>query len=74
MLVIGACGVTRPEGERADNRTHGTVEVGVGTGGYRHVRAHVCKPIGQNGEISVDVEHTGWGRRARLASLETLGP
>jgi hypothetical protein len=70
ILVIGPCGIVRHEGEQADDKAHGSVEVGVGTGGYRHVRAHVCKPIGQNGEVSVDVEHTEWGRRARFASLD----
>jgi len=74
VLVIGPCGAVRPQGEKADDKAHGSVEVGVGTGGYRHVGAHICKPVGQDGEVSVDVEHTEWGRRARLASLEALRP
>ena len=37
----------------------------VGTRGYRHVGAVVCKPIGESGSVTVAVEHTEWGGRRR---------
>jgi len=65
-VVPGPCG-PRQVGKdgKPDNRAHGVVDVGVGTGGYRHVGVSACKPLGDNGAIAVSVSQTqaNWGRR-----------
>lgn len=69
---IGPCGDIRPASAPADRKPHGQVEVGVGTGGYRHVAAAVCKPIGENGAVAVAIDYTKWdgGRRRHLAEVD----
>lgn len=62
---MGPCG---PQAVSADGKTetkaHGYVEAGIGTNGYRHVAAGVCKPLGDNGAIAVSVSQTqAQGRR-----------
>jgi hypothetical protein len=56
---MGPCGpqAVAPDG-KTDTRAHGYVEAGVGTSGYRHIAAGVCKPIGENGAIAVSVGQT----------------
>jgi len=41
-----------------DRRVHGTVEVGVGTHGYRHVGVTAHYPVGKTGHVSVAVGST----------------
>ena len=72
--TIGPCGVVHQPGQprdaKADQAPHGQIEVGVGTGGYRHIGGVVCKPIGENGSVTVAVDHTEWnggGRRHLVA-------
>jgi hypothetical protein len=62
---VGPCG---PEAVTADGKTetkpHGYAEGGVGTGGYRHIAAGVCKPLANGGAIAVSVsESQAQGRR-----------
>jgi hypothetical protein len=56
---MGPCG---PQAVSADGKTetkaHGYVEAGVGTGGYRHIAAGLCKPLGDNGAIAVSVSQS----------------
>ena len=64
-VVAGPCG---PEAVSADGRVatnpHGFVDAGVGTSGYRHIAAGVCKPLANGGAVSVSVSDTqGQGRR-----------
>ena len=50
---------------RADDRPHGAVWGGVGTGGYRNVGGVVTQPLGDCGQITLGVDHTeggGWRR------------
>ena len=65
-VVPGPCG-PRQIGKdgKSDRAAHGEVDVGVGTGGYRHVRVSACKPLGDNAAIAVSVSqtHADWGRR-----------
>lgn len=46
-----------PRDEAADlqpeRRVRGEVEVGVGTGGYRHVSGRIDAPLGKNGHVSI---------------------
>ena len=68
QMAMGPCG---PEKVKADGtletKPHGEVEVGVGTGGYRHAAGYVCQPIGQNAAIAVGVSQTQYdqGHRRR---------
>jgi hypothetical protein len=62
---VGPCG---PEKVAADGSTetkaHGFVEAGVGTQGYRHIAAGVCKPLANGGAIAVSVSQSQFqGRR-----------
>jgi len=56
---MGPCG---PEAVTDDGQTetkpHGFVEAGVGTGGYRHIAAGVCKPLANGGAIAVSVSQS----------------
>ena len=56
---MGPCG---PQAVTADGKTetkaHGYVEAGVGTGGYRHVAAGVCKPLANGGAVAVSVSQS----------------
>jgi hypothetical protein len=67
--VMGPCGPTRKTADgKPDHAPHGQVEVGVGTGGYRHIGGVVCKPIGDNAAVTIAVDQTQWNggrRRAR---------
>jgi hypothetical protein len=58
-VALGPCGPekVKPDGT-LETKPHGEVEVGVGTGGYRHASAVVCQPIGQNGAVTVGVSDT----------------
>jgi len=56
---LGPCG---PEAVAADGKTgttpHGYVEGGIGTNGYRHIGAGVCKPLANGGAIAVSVSQS----------------
>ena len=56
---LGPCG---PEAVAADGKTetkpHGYIEGGVGTHGYRHIGAGVCKPLANGGAIAVSVSQS----------------
>ena len=45
------------EGPTSDGRVHGEVMAGVGTGSYRAAGARLCAPLGQDGEVQIDVRH-----------------
>jgi hypothetical protein len=68
QIAMGPCGPekVKPDGS-LETKPHGEVEVGVGTGGYRHVAGYVCQPIGQDGAVTVGVSQTqgdqGYRRR-----------
>jgi hypothetical protein len=56
---MGPCGPQAVAADgKADTRAHGFVEAGVGTSGYRHIAAGVCKPLGDNGAIAVSVSQS----------------
>ncbi len=56
---MGPCGPQAVAADgKTDNRAHGFVEGGVGTSGYRHVAAGVCKPLANGGSVSVSVSDT----------------
>jgi hypothetical protein len=62
---LGPCG---PEAVAADGKTetkaHGYIEGGVGTNGYRHIAAGLCKPLANGGAIAVSVSQSqAQGRR-----------
>ncbi len=58
-VQMGPCGPQAVSADgKADNRAHGFVEGGVGTSGYRHVAAGVCKPLANGGAIAVSVSDT----------------
>ncbi|WP_240903632.1 hypothetical protein [Caulobacter sp. 602-2] len=48
-------------------KVHGSVEVGVGTGGYRHVAATALFPVGETGTLGVAVAQTDYGKNGRWA-------
>jgi len=48
-----------------DRSAHGEVGAGIGTNGYREVHAAVCKPIGDNGFVSISAGKTEWGGKRR---------
>jgi hypothetical protein len=62
---LGPCGPQTVSADgRADTKPHGYVEAGVGTRGYRHIAAGVCKPLANGGAIAVSVGQTEFqGRR-----------
>jgi hypothetical protein len=64
-VQMGPCGPQRVDADgKTDNRAHGFVEGGVGTSGYRHVAAGVCKPLANGGAVAVSVSDTqAQGRR-----------
>jgi hypothetical protein len=59
QMAMGPCGPEKvlPNG-KLDTAAHGQAEVGVGTGGYRHIGAAVCQPIGQNAAVAVSISQT----------------
>lgn len=46
-------------------KIHGSVEVGVGTGGYRHMGVTAFYPVGENGTLGVAVSQTDYGKNGR---------
>lgn len=46
-------------------KVHGSVEVGVGTGGYRHMSATALFPVGETGTLGVAVSQTEFGKNGR---------
>ncbi len=46
-------------------KVHGSVEVGVGTGGYRHMSASALFPVGETGTLGVAVSQTEFGKNGR---------
>lgn len=46
------------EGIEEERRVHGTVELGIGTHGYRHGSVTAHYPVGKNGHVSVAVGST----------------
>jgi hypothetical protein len=58
-MAMGPCGPekVKPNGQ-LETKPHGEIEAGVGTGGYRHVAAAVCQPIGQNSAVAVGISDT----------------
>jgi hypothetical protein len=58
-IRAGPCGPQMIAADgRADTKAHGYVDVGVGTRGYRHIAAGVCKPLAGGGAIAVSVSDT----------------
>jgi hypothetical protein len=56
---MGPCGPQAVTADgKTDNRAHGFVEGGIGTSGYRHVAAGVCKPLANGGAVAVSVGDT----------------
>jgi hypothetical protein len=56
---MGPCGPQAVSADgKTDNQAHGFVEGGIGTGGYRHVAAGVCKPLANGGAVAVSVSDT----------------
>jgi hypothetical protein len=56
---MGPCGLQAVTADgKTDNRAHGFVEGGIGTSGYRHVAAGVCKPLANGGAVAVSVGDT----------------
>jgi hypothetical protein len=59
--AMGPCGPTRRTADgKPDLSPHGQVEVGVGTGGYRHIGGVVCKPLSANSAVTIAVSQTQW--------------
>ena len=66
-MAMGPCGPEKVLANgKLDTAAHGQAEVGVGTGGYRHIGGAVCQPIGQNAAVAVSISQTeGQGRYRR---------
>ena len=64
---MGPCGPVRHTADgKVDNSPRGQVEVGVGTGGYRHIAGAMCKPVGDHAAVSIAVSETQYqGRGGR---------
>ena len=62
---LGPCGPQAVSADgKVDTKAHGYVEAGIGTGGYRHIAAAMCKPLANGGAIAVSVGQTQMqGRR-----------
>ncbi|MGA0607904.1 hypothetical protein ACO2Q0_18085 [Phenylobacterium sp. VNQ135] len=58
------------EGLEPDRQVHGSVEVGVGTHGYRHGRVEAHYPVGKTGQVSIAVGAT----RGRGLYVGPYGP
>jgi hypothetical protein len=48
-----------------DRKIHGVVELGIGTGGYRHTYARADMPVGDKGQLSIAVDQTRFNDRLR---------
>jgi hypothetical protein len=57
-------------------KVHGSVEVGVGTGGYRHMSATALFPVGETGTLGVSVAQTEYGKNGRFYGYDdfSYGP
>lgn len=56
---MGPCGPeTVDDSGKAATKAHGFVEAGVGTSGYRHLAAGVCKPLANGGAVAVSVSES----------------
>ncbi|HXQ13361.1 MAG TPA: hypothetical protein VN814_01915 [Caulobacteraceae bacterium] len=56
---MGPCGPEKvTEDGKTETKAHGFVEAGVGTHGYRHIAAGVCKPLANGGAIAVSVSQS----------------
>jgi len=56
---MGPCGPEKVADDgKTETKAHGFVEAGVGTGGYRHIAAGVCKPLANGGAIAVSVSQS----------------
>ena len=56
---MGPCGPEKVgEDGKTETKAHGFVEAGVGTRGYRHLAAGVCKPLANGGAIAVSVSQS----------------
>jgi len=65
-VQMGPCGPETVGADgKPDHKPHGYVEAGVGTSGYRHLAAGVCKPLANGGAIAVSVSDTEWQGRRR---------
>lgn len=53
------------DGGPLKRKVHGSVEVGVGTGGYRHMSASALFPVGETGTLGVAVSQTEFGKNGR---------
>jgi hypothetical protein len=62
VQVNRSCGPAQATpGGQPDTAPHGEVDVGVGTDGYRHLSGAVCKPLGDNGSLSISAGTTQFG-------------
>ncbi|HEV2531921.1 hypothetical protein [Phenylobacterium sp.] len=59
-----APGVTS-SAEPPERKIHGVVELGVGSGGYRHAYARADVPVGETGQLSIAVDQTRFNERLR---------
>jgi hypothetical protein len=58
-VSVGPCGPEAVTDDgKMETKPHGYVEAGVGTGGYRHIAAGVCKPLANGGAIAVSVSES----------------
>jgi hypothetical protein len=56
---MGPCGPEKVTDDgKIETKAHGFVEAGVGTQGYRHIAAGVCKPLANGGAIAVSVSQS----------------
>jgi hypothetical protein len=56
---MGPCGPEKVTDDgKMGTKAHGFVEAGVGTRGYRHLAAGVCKPLANGGAIAVSVSQS----------------
>ncbi|PXA91210.1 hypothetical protein DMC25_06565 [Caulobacter sp. D4A] len=62
----GPLNLTRADEDGPTKRKiHGSVEVGVGTGGYRHMGVTAYYPVGETGTLGVAVSQTEYGKNGR---------
>lgn len=62
----GSLNLSRDEAEGPiKRRVHGSAEVAVGTGGYRHVGVSALFPVGETGTLGVAVAQTDFGKNGR---------
>ena len=66
----GASGATSSEEAR---KTHGEVEIAVGTGGYRSAYARADMPVGKTGVVSLAVQESRFNGRGGPRGYQNLG-